>query len=90
MEWESSCDGGFVIEDASGRDGGDFVVPGPMVGSPLLALLFFAGVGVGVAACSSAGSSELSAAALVDVLGKIWAKHKSQMITAHRHIIALP
>ena len=65
VEWESSRDGGFVIENASGRDGGDFVVPRPMIGSPLLVLLFFAGVGVGVAAGSSAVyvSSEPSVAA---------------------------
>jgi hypothetical protein len=90
VEWESSCDGGFVIENASGRDAGAFVVPGPTVGSPLLALLFLAGVGVIAGSSAVSVSSEFFAVALFGALGKIWAKHKSEMTIVHRHIIALP
>jgi hypothetical protein len=92
VERESSWDGGVAVENPAGRGGGDFVVPRTTVGSLLLVLLFFAGVGVGVVAGSSAVSvsSELPAVALINALGKIWAKHNSEMTIAHRHIIALP
>lgn len=92
VEGESSGDGDVAIEDPADRGGEDFVVPMMTVGSPLLGLLFFAGVGIGVFADSStvSVSSEPSGVVLANALGKVCAKHKSEMTIVHSHIMGLP
>src|SRR6266567_8348654 len=88
-ERESSCDGGCTIENPSGRGEGDFVVPTSMVVSPLLALLFFVGVGVGVfnGLSTVSVSSAPPTVAVANALGNVWAKHKSGMTMEPRHLI---
>ena len=72
-ERASSSDDDLVIENPADRGGGDFAVPRMTVGPPLLALLLFAGVGVGVFAGSStvSVSSELLVVASANALWKV-------------------